>query len=290
MNLTRLGTVLPATVGLAQPQTEASSRAQFEVATIKPSGVCEGGGTPQPGRLKLRCVTVPGLIQMAQMAHGYFANGVSYTPNILSDIGRSQLAQFRSLRHRGDGGRRSESGADAWPYASGASRRPVSLEIPSRHKGRCSLCDDRGKGRRQNAANGSGQLYPLDLKHPPPPPAPGSPPANLCGTENRKKNGQVLTVNVHGISTADIANGLFVELSGRTVIDKTGLGGLSDLHLEFTPGQTPPPDNPDAPSADDGTGPSILAAVQQQLGLKLEPAKGAVKVFIVDHVERPSGN
>src|SRR5258707_10444307 len=81
----RIGTLLVASLGWAQSQTDSSpSHAQFEVATIKPSGVCEGGGTPQPGRLKLRCLTVAALIQMA---HGYFANGSSYTPKIVQISG-----------------------------------------------------------------------------------------------------------------------------------------------------------------------------------------------------------
>jgi hypothetical protein len=60
------------------------SRPEFEAAVIRPSGVCDGGGAPLPGRLRLRCVTVGALIQMA---HGYFANGFSYTPKILQISG-----------------------------------------------------------------------------------------------------------------------------------------------------------------------------------------------------------
>jgi uncharacterized protein (TIGR03435 family) len=122
-----------------------------------------------------------------------------------------------------------------------------------------------------------GNCTPVDLKQPPP----GSAAANLCGTETRKRNGQMLTVSVRGISLADLADGLLVELAGRTVIDKTGIGGLFDLHVEFSPDQN---------SAEDAAGPSIFTALQEQLGLKLESARGPVKLFVVDHVERPSGN
>jgi uncharacterized protein (TIGR03435 family) len=70
----------------------------------------------------------------------------------------------------------------------------------------------------------------------------------------------------------------------RPVVDKTGLTGKYDVKLEMM--QQGPP-------AADGTldpGPSIFTVVQEQLGLKLEPAKDEVETLVVDHVERPSAN
>ncbi len=83
---------------------------------------------------------------------------------------------------------------------------------------------------------------------------------------------------------ADLADGLLVELAGRTVIDRTGIGGLFDLHIEFSPDQNT------LASTDDAAGPSIFTALQEQLGLKLESARGPVKSFVIDRIERPSGN
>jgi uncharacterized protein (TIGR03435 family) len=68
----------------------------------------------------------------------------------------------------------------------------------------------------------------------------------------------------------------------RTVIDKTGLTGTYDFTLKWSvDGVT------DAPA---DAGPSIFTAVQEQLGLKLQPAKGPVATLVVDHAEMPSAN
>ncbi len=88
--------------------------------------------------------------------------------------------------------------------------------------------------------------------------------------------------------------------TGRTVIDKTGLKGEYDFKLQWTPepGQInsmAPPPGAQAPAmaeaaASDATGPSLVTAIQEQLGLKLESTKGPVEVIVIDHVERPSAN
>jgi uncharacterized protein (TIGR03435 family) len=79
----------------------------------------------------------------------------------------------------------------------------------------------------------------------------------------------------------------------RTVVDRTGLKGNFDLSMGWSPDETQamrgPPDAPKPPQSDN-TGPSIFSAIQEQLGLKLESAKGPVDVLIVDHAEKPSEN
>lgn len=62
----------------------------------------------------------------------------------------------------------------------------------------------------------------------------------------------------------------------RTVVDKTGIAGPTDFTLNWAPdGST------------DTDAPSIFTAVQEQLGLKLEPARGLVDVLVVESAERP---
>ncbi len=77
--------------------------------------------------------------------------------------------------------------------------------------------------------------------------------------------------------------------AGRPVHDKTGLTGAFDWELAWTP-QTflqGPFDRARFPTIDPD-GPSIFTALREQLGLKLEPARGSVDVLVVDSVERPS--
>ena len=80
------------------------------------------------------------------------------------------------------------------------------------------------------------------------------------------------------------------QATDRTVVDKTGLVGRYDFSLEYAPerlGRGVVEGREAAPNPD---GPSIFTAVQEQLGLKLEPQKGPVEFIVVDKVERPTEN
>jgi uncharacterized protein (TIGR03435 family) len=78
-------------------------------------------------------------------------------------------------------------------------------------------------------------------------------------------------------------------LLGRSVVDKTGFTGLFDLQLDFVPDDTTPA-MPPPPPGSYTSGVSIAQALQQQLGLRLESARGPVQVIVVDQAERPSAN
>ena len=79
----------------------------------------------------------------------------------------------------------------------------------------------------------------------------------------------------------------------RLVVDKTGLDGGYDIDLQWTPDQMPyglggDPPPAAAPTPIDPNRPSIFTALQEQLGLKLDPQRGPVDVLVIDHVERPT--
>jgi uncharacterized protein (TIGR03435 family) len=85
--------------------------------------------------------------------------------------------------------------------------------------------------------------------------------------------------------------------ANQTVQDRTGLTGSYDFTLKFCNNQSPlgtsaaAADGQGVPPVSDPCGaPTLLTAIQQQLGLRLEPGKGPVEIIVIDHVERPSGN
>jgi len=89
-------------------------------------------------------------------------------------------------------------------------------------------------------------------------------------------------IQVEGCMPKDLEDQLRYA-TGRTVIDKTGLTTRYDFALRWTPEDTPV----DSPNA---SGPSIFTAVQEQLGLKLEPSTAPLDVLVIDHVEPPTPN
>jgi len=86
-----------------------------------------------------------------------------------------------------------------------------------------------------------------------------------------------------GIQMGILAQGL-TQIVGRPVIDRTGLTGYYDYTLKWMPepglGPPGPPVDPDAPN--------VFTAVQEQLGLKLESARGPVEVVVIDRLEKPT--
>lgn len=97
-------------------------------------------------------------------------------------------------------------------------------------------------------------------------------------TEFSSNTGELRITNK---SIAEIA-GLMKFVVDRPVVDQTGLAGRFDFVLKWTPDGAEASD-PNAP-------PGLFTAIQEQLGLKLEPVKAPVDVLVIDHVERPSEN
>jgi len=93
-----------------------------------------------------------------------------------------------------------------------------------------------------------------------------------------------------GDATIDI---LAKMLSGEfrcPVHDETGLTGKYDFKLDWTPDSDASPDAAPAGMSSPATGASIFTAVTEQLGLRLEPKRGPVQVYVVEKIERPAEN
>jgi uncharacterized protein (TIGR03435 family) len=97
----------------------------------------------------------------------------------------------------------------------------------------------------------------------------------------------------HLLATAQMIDRLapFLERElARPVVDQTGLKGLFNFTLEWDPRPVSIGANP----SDDGLGsaaaPSIVTALREQLGLRLEAQKGPVQVYVVEKMDRPGDN
>jgi uncharacterized protein (TIGR03435 family) len=123
-------------------------------------------------------------------------------------------------------------------------------------------------------------VYDLVVQH-------GGPKVKLSNNEikdsswnmNGQDTSKILTGK--GMRMSDLAVALADEVH-REVIDKTSLDGHADITLKWS----------DDVAAEVG-GPnviSIFTAVEEQLGLKLQPSKGPVNTLVIDHVEMPSEN
>jgi len=96
-------------------------------------------------------------------------------------------------------------------------------------------------------------------------------------------------------STGAIAEMLGNQL-GRPVVDQTGLTGLYDYELEYAPDESmrmggipaaPPPDGGGGGAgAPESSGPTLMTAIQEQLGLRLESKRGPVDLVVIDSVEK----
>ena len=87
-------------------------------------------------------------------------------------------------------------------------------------------------------------------------------------------------ISGHGMEIPSLAVSLS-GVAGRLIVDKTGLTGKYEVELNWSRDDSPGSTDP---------GPSIFAALQEQLGLKLDPAKAPVDTIVIEHIEKPSEN
>jgi|KBSMisStaDraftv2_1062788.scaffolds.fasta_scaffold78427_2 uncharacterized protein (TIGR03435 family) len=80
------------------------------------------------------------------------------------------------------------------------------------------------------------------------------------------------TLDVGGVPLSTLM-AAFSSQVGRPILDKTGLAGAFDAEMQW------------APEGSDG--PAFVTALQEQLGLRLEPAKTTLDYLVIDHIERP---
>jgi uncharacterized protein (TIGR03435 family) len=111
-------------------------------------------------------------------------------------------------------------------------------------------------------------------------PSAGDP--NGLPDENDRENGGVRMMRAANISMSDFALMMKFFLD-RPVVDQTGLKGRYDFRFQWTFDELRAPVDGTAP-------PGLFTAIQEQLGLKLEPVKAETEVLVVDTVEKPGAN
>jgi len=100
--------------------------------------------------------------------------------------------------------------------------------------------------------------------------------------ENDRENGGQRTMQAGNMTMREFCL-LMTYFMDKPVVDQTGLQGRYDFLLKYTFDETRAPTDGSAP-------PTMFTAIQEQLGLKLEPVKTATDVMVIDKVERPGEN
>lgn len=121
--------------------------------------------------------------------------------------------------------------------------------------------------------------------------APPDEAANMTSTVYPAASGGIDHVHLpaHNVTMTQFAGLLSRAILDRPVVDNSGLTGRYDFDLEWTPDETQfggnlPPGPPDSPK------PSLFLAMQQELGLKIEAARGPIETLVIDRVEKPTEN
>lgn len=260
---------------------------KFEVATIKLSKNCapgtRSGGNPSPGRLTLKCQSLTSLIVEAYLR---FADGRFTTQPRSEPI----------------------SGGPAWAssdlYEINAKAEGVPSEEMMRGPMMQALLEDRFqlKIHRESkmipvyalvvSSRGlkllpfqEGSCNPVDRTRFPLPPAD----ERNCHARGRRDGGNEI-VDAQAMNIEEFSKIFLGGALDRPVLDKTGIAGRFNFHMEYGIDQATDRLRSDGAGAGDPVGPSIFTAVQEQLGLKLVPDRGPHEYLVIDSAERPSEN
>ena len=256
-------------------QSVSATRPEFEAATVRASRGGNSGVNATTGRLTLETVSLQVLVSVAYKTRpSQIVGGPSWKDSAMFNVQ----------------GKAAEAAGTDVMLLMLQSLLEDRFQLKIHHEARegpvYELAIAR-VGHRLKAANG---CVPFDPNHLPRQTAPGETQVQYCGQMSRGGDDSRRTADGKGVDITPTIGlltpsltGLRSEVLNRTVINKTGLTGAFDFHLEWTPEvmSRVQPDN---------EGPSIFTAVQEQLGLKLEAAKGPVDFLVIDHAEKPADN
>ncbi|HKQ88587.1 MAG TPA: M56 family metallopeptidase [Candidatus Acidoferrales bacterium] len=303
-------------VTVIQAQSAVSSGQKFEVAAIHPCdrnapapGLREMGGLgetgPSPNLVIKKCVTVMSLLKDAYII---FANGQDRAFGIQAPPIEGAPAWISSDRYTVEA---KADGTPGQPMMLGPmmqslleDRFHLKLHRETRSGPAYELTVAKG-GPKLNENHGS-CAYDVPPAAVPRDPNTGAPlpgfaprghastpgPGQPCHFIFFLNNGPNRLLVMRGMTLDEFSGWLF-SVTGRTIVNKTGLTGKFDIRLEYLPDQpiAPTPFGGDSnESANIQPEATLLTAIQQQLGLKLVSVHGTRQIIVIDHIERPSGN
>jgi bla regulator protein BlaR1 len=272
-------------------QSAAGATPKFEVASIRfcadEAGGRGGRGSESPGRLTIGCQPLvdTDYLGLIQQAYVRFANGRFNLLGVVPIEGGP--AWIHSERY--------EINAKAEGPASEAMMHGPMLQALLEDRFKLKIRREVKEGPVYELALGKAgsKLQPLregscvvmQPVFPIPAPEPGQ---KYCKVLVSPRSPQIVA---EGSTIGDFCKLLDLVLD-RPVIDRTGLSARFDIRLEFSREVGMAKNfGADSPGASDpAAAPTVFTAIQEQLGLKLVPAKGPVEHLVIDRVERPSAN
>jgi uncharacterized protein (TIGR03435 family) len=262
---------------------------KFDVVSIKQ---CKPGagrsGDSSPGRLSTGCAILAGFDNtgLIQQAYNRYADGQFTSGTIIPIEGGPEWIHSETfeINAKSDGHPSIQMMLGPMMQSIFEDRFKLRIHRETRQRPVYELA--LGKGSPKLKPLRDGTCTPVLTGHPLPTLAPGEHYCrNLVGPGS---------VNFEG-GTLSMLAGLLGLILDRPVIDKTGITNYIEIHLRFSPDDssaprpvTADPGSPAAVSSPDV--PGIFQAFQEQLGLRITPARGPVDVLVVDHIERPSEN
>jgi uncharacterized protein (TIGR03435 family) len=260
-----------------------AARPSFEVASIRqrpPDAECAFGGIPkiQPDGIEIRCLSIKDVIEFAYAVPNEkeFSGGPDWIRTEEFDItAKPGDAEALMLSKLSPTDQRVQMGLMLQSLLE--ERLQLKVSFAMKDLSFLALVVAKG-GFKCTKVAPDGAVRSILPPPPPPPPPPIGPPAP--GHEPEVWRTQPNHMVMHKWPVSHIAAWITVvpELEGRIVVDKTGLNGVFDCELSWAHEGT------DAPA------PSFFTAIQEQMGLKLQPEKGPVETIVVDHIEKPSPN
>jgi uncharacterized protein (TIGR03435 family) len=280
----------------AQSPTGAATRPEFEVASVKANKSEQGRGSfvPRPDRFTETNVTLRQLIQGAYGRRAFdtrqIVGGPGWIDSDRFDVtakikdGAGNLLQLYVTDGKGSPGlaylmlRTLLEDRFKLAVHSDVRELPIYALVLARTDGRLGpklvrsdIDCDKALAEQADAMLKTGRL-PARPPGQGPPCSTGGPPGKFQG------NDVTMQMFADALTSSVNRNSLVSASVNRVVVDRTGLMGNFNLSLEWAP---------DELSADCGGG-SIFTALQEQLGLKLEPTRGPVDVLVIDHAEKPT--